>query len=181
MPDELTATPPPQATRGQLLRDCAVVLVLFAGGGLLAGLVWRWVWSPPRGVVVDGVWYVGPDAAFSGTALYVLVGTFAGLLVGVACGLVAARQPLLTLAVVVVGSGLAGWLMWWSGSLGGPPDPHQRAATTADRTELPGAREVSGWSPFVAFPAGALAGLCATFIAVAPDPVDAPRRGDHAG
>jgi hypothetical protein len=132
-------------------------------------------------VVVGRVWYADPDAGFSGTGLYVLIGACVGLLVGVACGLVAARQPVLTLALVVLGSGLAGWLMLWTGTIGGEADPQQRAAEAADGTELSGTLTVSGWSPFVAFPAGALAGLSAVLLAVAPEPADPQRGGDPAG
>jgi hypothetical protein len=171
VPDELT-TDQPAASRGHPGRDGALVLALCAAGGVLAGLVWRWLGSPPHGVVVGGVWYADPDAAFSGTALYVLVGAAIGLLVGAACGLAAAGQPLVTLALVVVGSALAGWLMLWTGTLGVPPDPQDRAGEAADGAELTGTLEVSGWSPFVAFPAGALAGLCAIFVTVSPKSAD---------
>ncbi|QBR90864.1 hypothetical protein [Nocardioides euryhalodurans] len=177
MPGELTTRPSDRVDATSPVREAVLLLALFAAGGAVAGLVWHWLWSPPSGVVLDGVWY--PDAAgltevFPATGLYVLVGVVTGLPLGVTSGLVLARRPLVTLALVVVGSALAAWLMLVVGQVGAPPDPQPLAARAANGTTLPGTLAVSGWSPFVAIPIGALAGLCTILICVSPRPPVAP-------
>jgi hypothetical protein len=177
VPGELTAHPSGRVDIKSPVREAVLLLALFAVGGAVAGLVWHWLWRPPSGVVLDGVWY--PDAAgltevFSATGLYVLVGVVTGLLLGVTSGLLLARRPLVTLALVAVASALAGWLMLVVGQVGAPPDPQPLAARAANGATLPGTLAVSGWSPFVAVPVGALAGLCTILICVSPKPPVAP-------
>ena len=177
MPDQLIE-PARHATGSGWLRDGLLVLGLFGVGGVAAGLVWRWLWTPTRGIVLDGTWYAEGESvgtAFSGTGLYVLVALAAGLLLGVLSGLLADRRELLTLALVVVGSLLAGWVMVLVGTVGVPPDPQPLAAGSPDRARLPGTLEVTGWSPYVAFPSGALAGLCAVFVGLSRKPADVTR------
>jgi hypothetical protein len=156
MPDRVSA-----------LRQVLLVLVGFAVAGALAGIVWEWVWTPPTGValgqefVLDGG---GLRSEFSGTALYVLVATLTGLLLGVLVSVLAERHELLTLVAVFVGAVLAGWLMLRVGTALGPPDPEALARTAEDYAPIQDELRVSGRSPFVAFPAGALVGLIAVFI-----------------
>ena len=176
MPEQLIPAARHATGRGWL-RDAGLVLAIFALGGVVAGLAWRWLWTPTSGVVVDGVWVAdgeGVREAFSGTGLYVLVGLAAGVCLGVLSALLADRQELVTLALVVVGSVLAGWLMLRVGTIGLPPDPQPLAAAAADRTRLPGTLEVTGWSPFVALPSGALAGLCVVFVGLSRKPPEVP-------
>ena len=155
-------------TTRRLLVQPALVLVALALAGALAGVVWEWIWSPTIGVVVDHRWTAGTALGlqheFSGTGWYVVVAAVAGLLAGVGVTLMADRVPLLTLAAVVVGSVLAAWLMLQVGTALGPPDPAAAARHAADGTRLPDQLSVSGRSPFIAFPVGALLGLVFVFI-----------------
>ena len=158
------------------------MLVLFALGGLVGGAVWRWLWTPLRGTVFEGVWYPTTNTSdFSGTGLYVLIGLGIGLVLGVVSALVTDRRELLTLGLVVVGAVLAAWLMLLVGQLGMPADPTELATDTANRTQLPGTLTVRGWSPFAAFPTGALLGLCVVFVGVSRKPADEPSQVDAAG
>jgi hypothetical protein len=143
------------------------VVALFAAGGMLAGLVWEWLWTPPSGVVVDGEWLLDTEALradFSGTALYVLVATVTGLLLGTLAAMLFDRHELATLVAVVAGSALAAWLMWQVGHRLGPPDPELVARSAEDGARVPGRLEVVGRSPFAALPSGALLGVVVVFI-----------------
>ena len=133
-----------------------LVVVALAVVGAVAGVVWEWVWTPTVGVVVDHHWtagdVIGLQHEFSGTGWYVVVGTVAGLVAGMAIALLARRVPLLTLAAVLVGSALAAWLMVLVGTALGPPDPEVLARTAADGTKLPMQLSVSGYGPWFSSP-----------------------------
>lgn len=152
----------------RLVVQLALVVLVLALAGALAGVVWEWIWSPTIGVVVDHQWTAGDALGlqhqFSGTGWYVVVAAVAGLVAGIAVTLLTDRIPLLTLAGVVVGSVLAAWLMLQVGTALGPPDPATAARSAADGTRLPDHLAVSGRSPFIAFPVGALLGLVLVFI-----------------
>jgi hypothetical protein len=143
------------------------VLVL-AGAGALAGVVWEWLWTAPVGVVADHRWLAEDEAGlrgqFSGTGWFVVVATVTGLLAG---GIVATfldRVPLLTLLGVVVGSVLGTWLMLRVGAALGPPDPTRLALTAKEGTHLPGDLDVSRRTPWISMPAGALVALVLVFF-----------------
>jgi hypothetical protein len=162
MPDRLTP----------LARACAIVAVL-AAGGAAAGVVWEGLWDAPTGVVFQGAWYPDPDAVFSGTALYVAVGVPAGFVLGALAALVPLRETV-TLAAVLIGSLLAGWLMYAVGHALGPgADPRALAASAPDLTRVPADLVLAGRAesaaPYrstavVAFPVGALAGLALVYL-----------------
>ena len=150
------------------LVQAGLIVAIFAVVGVLAGLVWEWLWTPAMGGVLDHNW--GPQDAialseqFGGTGWYVVVGTVAGLVTGALVALFLDRVPLLTLAAVVVGSVLAAWLMYVVGIAVGPPDPEVLAKTAADGTLIPEQLQVSGTSPWIALPGGALVGLALVFL-----------------
>jgi len=148
-----------------------VVIAASAALGALCGVIWELWWTPPTGLVLDGVWYPdveGVRQLFSDTGLYVIVGVVGGMLLGAASAWLFDRVELLTLAVVGVGSVLAGWLMLQVGTALAPPDPTAAASTADDYTELPGTLEIDGDGAFVAFPAGALTGVAVVFIGLRP-------------
>ena len=63
----------------------AAVLATYALVGLGAGWVWHELWQPAEGVVVQHQWFAtgaGLREDFSGTGLYVLIATGAGLALG---------------------------------------------------------------------------------------------------
>ncbi len=158
---------------GGLVRDVVLVLLLFGVAGVAGGLLWRWLWTPLRGTVLGGVWYPATNSSpFSATGLYVLIALGVGLLAGVLSALVSDRRELVTLGLVTVGSLLAGWVMLQIGRIGMPADPSVLARSTPDRAELPGTLMVTGRSPFVAFPTGALLGLCVMFVGLSRKPID---------
>lgn len=169
MPEQLTHELP--ATRAgslvPVLVQAVIVLVAFAGAGVLAGVVWEWWWTPPVGVVVDGEWLLGLGglrAEFSATGVYVVVASVAGLVVGALCGLFLDRAELVTLAAVVAGAVLAGWVMTEVGHALGPPDPRALAEAARNGTRLPGDLRIAGTSPYVAFPVGATLGLAVVLL-----------------
>jgi len=171
MPDRVRTHRADGPGRHGLTEAVAIVLVL-AAVGVLAGLVWEWLWEPSIGVAFGGDWVplnaLEAKSAFSATGWYVVVGVAAGLLAGVGIAMVLDQRPLLTLAAVVLGSVLAGWLMTLVGGMVGPPDPELLARAAPDGTRLPAQLSVSGWSPRAAFPVGALLGLVVVFLGFGP-------------
>jgi hypothetical protein len=178
MPEQLTEEP---ATRSRrvvpAIGQAGIVVAVCAVAGALAGVVWEWLWTPPVGVVIRHEWLVGLSglrSEFSATGLYVVVASVAGLLVGALCGLFLDRAELVTLAAVLVGAVLAGWIMAQVGHALGPPDPRQLAETASNGTRLPSDLRIVGkiWpprsirdpSPYVAFPAGATLGLAVVLL-----------------
>lgn len=177
-------------TRGEVAAQLGLVVAAFAVVGVAAGFVWERLWTPATGVVVDHQWRPTDALAlqqeFSGTGWYVVVGTVAGLLLGLVATLLVDRVPLLTLLAVVAGSSLAAWLMLRVGVALGPADPQSLAASADDGTRLPAQLAVSGRSPYAAFPVGALVGLVIVLLGLVPRPVrpqprDAGRDGAVAG
>jgi hypothetical protein len=159
-------------TDKQVVLQLGLVVAALAAVGALAGVVWQWLWTPTIGVVVDHRWSagvaIGLQHEFSGTGWYVIVALVAGLVAGIAVALLADRVPLLTLAALVVGSALAAWLMLVVGTALGPPDPDVAARTADDGTRLPMQLTVTGYSPWIALPSGALLGLLFVFIGLSP-------------
>lgn len=151
MPDRVRSG----SLRPALVQLALAVLVL-AAVGVLAGAVWAWLWSPPDGAVVDGVWVARDEDSlrevFAGTGWYVVVASVAGVLGGAVVALFLDRFPLVTLAGVVLGSGIAAFVMARVG-----------VALESVDTEQ-GDLAVTGASPYIALPAGALVALALVFI-----------------
>jgi hypothetical protein len=176
MPDGVSG-----ARRGTLLPvllQALLVVVLVAAVGALAGVVWERVWTPPTGVVVRHQWVASSEGSlrgeFTGTGWYVVVAGVAGLLVGAVVALVADRRPLVSLASLVVGTVLGAWLMRVVGVALGPGDPTTLARTARQGAHLPDMLRVSGASPYVAYPTGALLALAILFLGLS-----AVRKPDH--
>jgi hypothetical protein len=168
LPEQLTEEPATSSARVvPVIAQAGIVVAVCAVAGALAGIVWEWLWTPPVGVVIRGEWLLGLGglrSEFSATGLYVVVASVAGLLVGALCGLFLDRAELVTLAAVLVGAVLAGWVMVQVGHALGPPDPRQLAETAPERTRLPSDLRMAGTSPYVAFPAGATLGLAVVLL-----------------
>jgi len=165
MPDGVTG---PRRPVLPVLLQALLVVVLVAAVGALAGVVWERVWSPPTGVVVHHQWVASSEAGlreeFTGTGWYVVVAAVAGLLVGAVVALVADRRPLVTLGALVVGTLTGAWLMRVAGVALGPDDPAGVAGTAKQGAHLPDMLRVSGASPYVAYPTGALVALALVFL-----------------
>jgi len=157
-----------RSSRRTALVQLALAVAILAVAGVVAGVVWHWAWTPPSGAVVDHRWVAEDEASlrgqFSGTGWYVVVGSVAGLVAGALAALLLDRTPLLTLLGVVLGSVLGAWLMYLVGVALGPSDPAELARTAKDGTHLPAALSVSGASPFIALPAGALVAVALVFL-----------------
>ena len=152
---------------GAAWRDALAVVLTFVAAGAVAGVVWEWVWTPPSGIALRRQWVLDNDGlldSFSGTGTYVVVASLAGIAVGALAGLVFDRSELVTLVAVAVGGLLAGWVMLEVGSALGPSDPRPIAATAKNYTPIPAELDVSGRSPLVAFPGGALLGLIVVLL-----------------
>ncbi|MCW2834648.1 MAG: hypothetical protein JWN68_2601 [Nocardioides sp.] len=165
--------------RGAAVQAVGFVLA-FAVVGAVAGVVWELLWDAPDGLVFEGKWYLepaGPDYAFSGTGWYVVVALVAGSLTALALGWLWPRHELVSLAAMVVGSTLAGWVMFKVGHALGPQDPQLLAAGKEDLSTLPSELSVVGAgddprlhifdsSAFVAFPVGAMTAAVFLFLAM---------------
>lgn len=179
MSDGLTTTPTndsldtPPARPGRpawvvLSLQALVVVAVFAVVGALAGWLWFHLWDVPEGVVSGGQWFTGEAglrASFAGTAWYVSIAVVAGLVLGLVFAWLFDRSELVTLAAVVAGSVLAGYLMLRVGQRLSPPDPQVAARTAEDGARLRGALRVNTWPPRAAFPFGALVGLAVVYAA----------------
>ena len=171
----------PDGLRPALVQAGLAVVALVVAGAL-AGAVWEWVWTAPVGVVVDHKWVALDEAnlrgQFTGTGWYVIVGCVAGLVAGALVALFLDRVPLATLAGVVVGSVLGAAVMYRVGVLLGPSDPTH--VTAKEGAHLPAQLSVSGHSPWVALPAGALVALALVFLGLSAVSAS-DRRHDRAG
>lgn len=152
-------------------RQLALAVLVLVATGVAAGFVWEWLWSAPVGAVVDGAWVAQDEqnlrASFSGTGWYVVIAAVAGLVGGAVVALFLDRSPLVTLAGLTVGSALGGLVMYAVGVWLGPPDPVETARSAAEGATLPAALGVSGGTPFLAMPAGALVALTVVFLGLA--------------
>jgi hypothetical protein len=169
-PDHIELPPPRRSSRLGDLRGPALlvvgVLVAYGIVGVAAGWLWHEVWTPANGVVVGHQWYASGDALrddFSGTGIYVVVATVAGLVLGLVSAVLGGRRPLVTVVAAVAGSALAAYLMTTVGQGLGPEDPHTLAAKAADGKELPSALAVTGFSPTLAFTFGTLVALAVVY------------------
>lgn len=165
---------PPGSGRWQV----PAILALFAAAGAGLGVLWHALWSPTRGVVVRRQWFVVDDQLrydldglrnqFAGTALFTSLGLTAGVLLGLVCALLLARQELRTLVAVLVGSTVASVLMWQVGTRLGPPDPDLLARDAPRGTVLPDDLELGSLGALVALPLGAMVALTVVFFLLPP-------------
>lgn len=136
-----------------------LLLTLFALGGLAAGVAWEAWWEPATGVVVDGELRFdieGLGREFAAPATFAVVSLAAGLLLGVLAVLLAGRDELLTLAVVVAGAVLAAVVTWQTGERLGPPDPAPLIAAAADGDRVAEPLELGSPGLLALWPLGSL-------------------------
>ncbi|MDZ5620629.1 hypothetical protein SFC88_07330 [Nocardioides sp. HM23] len=183
MTEQETVSPPAPATERSRLPwraiavVVAVVVVAAAGLGALGGWLWYQWWGPPNtGAIYDTATWgprwidltdQGLGQQFDGPAQYAVIGLGFGTLLGILGAVLGRRQAIAALVGLVVGSALAAYLAFVVGTALSPPDP-ERYATEANvcREEpckdYPAAIEVSGWTPFLCWPIGALGGFSLT-------------------
>ena len=162
----LSAPVEQRPTSRRVAIDVVAILVVFAVAGVACGFLWERIWTAPTGVAYQHRWVLdggGLPEEFSGTGLYALIGAVAGLVLGLVLTLVFDNDEVVSLAAIIVGAVLAGYLMWVVGVALGPPDPHPIARTADDFAPIPSDLRVHGKSAWLAFPLGALvsaAGVC---------------------
>lgn len=169
------------------MRKIAAILAAFVLAAAIAGVVWEWLWDNPVGLTYKGEWFLepgGPDLAFQGVALYVLIAFPLGLLLAVLFGL-QPRHELTTVVTVLVAAFGGAILMYAVGHALGPSNPQALAAGKPDFTPVPAdlviGSPTKGDSPFLstallAMPGGAMAGLVAVYL-LGRKRIDEPARG----
>jgi DivIVA domain-containing protein len=166
---------------GSPVRTGLLVLLAYAVVGVVAGVVWEWIWTPPGEVIAQHqIFYDGYPSlrrVFTGTGIYVLVGAGASAVVALSvCALTRGRE-LLVLVLVLVGSAIGAALMWRVGTHLGPSDPTGLAAHTVARTPVSGNLTVAGKSPYLVWPMTTLLVLAIIYFAW-PSAALSPSRGD---
>jgi hypothetical protein len=147
----------------------ALLLLGFAAAGAGGGYAWRHLWTPPEGVARGGGWVPTPveeglQNDFSGVGWYVVVALVLGLVLGAVTALVLDRAELVGIAVALLGSALAAYLVLTVGERLSPPDPDTVAASSADETKIPGDLEFDGSTPLLSAPIGALTALSTVYL-----------------
>lgn len=162
-----SSTTPDEPGGGAHLGRGLIVLALFVVCGALAGVLWEWLWTAPTGIALDGLFVLdeeGVSRDFGSTGSYVLLAVAFGLVLGTVSAFLLDRSELVALAVVLVGSVLAGGIMAIVGQALGPADPEALARTAEDLTPLVSDLRLEGRSPYLAFPLAALTGLMVVFL-----------------
>ena len=172
-----------------ILRTVLLTLLAYAVMGVVAGIVWEAVWTPPGQVIAKHQVFFDSYASlrgvFTGTGWYVLVGGLASALVSLVVCLLTRRRGLLTLALVIVGSAVGAAVMLKVGTHLGPADPASIAAHTVKRTTVAGQLTVEGKtvlgvkSPYLVWPMTSLMVLSLVFFAVPVSPVELERLRPH--
>jgi hypothetical protein len=150
-----------------------IVLLVFVLAGLLGGIAWHAWWSPaPVGQVFGDFPYFEPDAEFRSTGMYVALAAPLGVVLGALLTWRLQRDPVVTVVSIVLSSVVAGAVMLLVGRLLGPADAITAARALADGAEVRASLRVQPGAPWCAFPAGALVGVLAVLVGLAPEPVD---------
>ncbi len=150
------------------MRFVLLALLAYVVVGVVAGVVWEWVWTPPDQIVRDGqVFYTSYESlrrVFTGTGLYVLVGGVAAAATSLVICLLTRGRELVTLGTVLIGSCAAAAAMRLVGPMLGPDDPLS-AATPKGTQVVPGQLTVNGFSPYLVWPMVSLFVLALVFFA----------------
>ncbi len=168
----------------QIGKALTVPVLLGALLGVAGGWLWWTWWGPaPQGRIYDTTagkhWYPDPfdpgiTRDFSGTATYVVIAFGLAVLLGLVSGWLARKQALVGLAAVFLGAFLGLAVMTLLGESLSPADPASLIASHQVGDKLPGHLHVAGWTPYLAWPVGALAGYVLLMVALPVGPRPAP-------
>jgi len=150
--------------------------------GALGGWLW-WTWwgPPPTGRIYDTdagkAWYPDPfdpgiTRDFGATATYAVVAFGLALVLGLAGAWLARRHAVAGILAVLVGAGLGVAAMSLVGQSLSPPDPNSLLASHEVRDVLPGHLHVTGWTPYLAWPVGAMLAYLVAMVAFPGRPSD---------
>ncbi len=108
-----------------LLLDALVVGLWFVAAGVIGGLVWVLVASPPKVTRAAGNASVSSEELVKQVGVdgwFLVIALVAGLASGVLLLAWRRRDPLVMVLLVVLGAGLASWVMIRVGQVAGPAD-----------------------------------------------------------
>ena len=175
--------------RARGLTGVLVAPVLGALLGAAGGWLWWAWWGPaPKGRIYDTVagkaWYPDPfdpgiTRDFSGTATYVVIAFGLALLLGLVGGWLARDRAVAGLVCVLVGAGLGVLVMTLLGESFSPADPATLLAGHKVGDTLPGPLAVSGWTPYLAWPVGAMLAYLVLMLSLNPTTTGEPVRPEQ--
>ncbi len=156
-----------EALRRSMYADIAVVLALFLGAGLLAGVLWPQLVEPVTVVRSDlgnATDEVGLAARISRDGWYSALAAVGGL----GCGLVAMAwrrtHEVVTLSSVVAGSMMAALVSGWLGRALGPDNPDGVLAGASVGTSAPDVVQVYADAAYLVWPIAAVLGALVMLV-----------------
>lgn len=154
-------------------RDAAIIIVTFLLLGVLGGVLWSLVVSPAEFTKLADGGSMGEDELskkFGADGWFVLIGTAAGVLAGLALSWWRSRDALLTSALLVAGSAVAAAVMALVGHLLGPGSTQAALAAVQVGAQVPERLDVDTFIVYLAWPVGVLAGTLFVLLGRAPEP-----------
>jgi len=156
-----------------LRRDVAAVLGSYLVLGIVGGILWWLLVDPAEFTKADnGALAMGEvelAERFNDDGWFAVIAGVVGLLSGAGVVWWRSRDPLLTVALVLVGSTLAAAVMAFLGQLLGPADPDSVVAAAEVGAMIPMQLEVTGFVCYLVWPLTALAGALLVLWSPAPD------------
>lgn len=157
--------------RGGLGRDVVVVVGGLLVLGLVCGVLW-WLLVDPAAYTKtrDGGIMSEADLSrqFAADGMYVVIAGVAGLASGLALSWWRTRDPLLTSALLLVGSAVAAVAMVLTGHLLGPGDPGAVLSAARRGTRVPVRLDVDAFTVYLAWPVAVLSGALVVLLGSAP-------------
>lgn len=173
-PPPTPATPTPRTRSGGALLDVAIVLVWFVVLGVVAGLVWWQVVDLPNATRSGGTDVVEADQLGKQVGIdgwFFVVSAVGGLVSGLGLLVWRRRDPLLMVALVTLGGGLASFLAVRLGRWLGPGSEIAALEGKADGAHAPMPLVVHAHGMVLVFPiACALGALLYLWVLRRPDP-----------
>lgn len=122
-----TPSPAPPSSRwGAVVLDVVIVAVWFAVAGVVGGWIWAHVTSLPQVTKVGNAASVPSEELTKQVGMdswFFVIALVGGLVSGILLLAWRRRDPLVMVVLVVLGGGLAAWLMLHLGEALGPDDP----------------------------------------------------------